>query len=87
VGSRRRRTSDAEIHARITRSGASLIDPRANPIIRHNHQTTTPSIHHAGGLAEDCTEEMLHAAFIPFGDIVEVTIPKDFKESEWPLGM
>ncbi len=30
---------------------------------------------------------MLHAAFIPFGDIVEVTIPKDFKESEWPLGM
>lgn len=35
-----------------------------------------------GGLAEDCTEEMLHAAFIPFGDIVEVTIPKDFKESE-----
>lgn len=38
--------------------------------------------HNTGGLAEDCTEEMLHAAFIPFGDIVEVTIPKDFKESK-----
>ena len=42
---------------------------------------STPSQPHTGGLAEDCTEEMLHAAFIPFGDIVEVTIPKDFKES------
>jgi len=41
-----------------------------------------PSLPSSGGLDEKCTEEMLHAAFIPFGDIVEVNIPKDFKESE-----
>ena len=27
------------------------------------------------------TEELLHAAFIPFGNIQEVQIPKDFKEN------
>ena len=35
-----------------------------------------------GGLDEAATEEIVHAAFIPFGDIVEVNIPRDFKESE-----
>jgi hypothetical protein len=44
------------------------------------------SLPSSGGLDEKCTEEMLHAAFIPFGDIVEVNIPKDFKESEWGSG-
>lgn len=40
---------------------------------------------YVGGLDEEATEEMVCAAFIPFGDIVEVNIPKDFKESEyWP---
>lgn len=37
-----------------------------------------------GGLDEEVTVEILHAAFIPFGDIVEVNIPKDFKESKHP---
>ena len=27
------------------------------------------------------TEELLHAAFIPFGNIQEVQIPRDFKEN------
>ena len=31
-----------------------------------------------GGLDATVTEEILHAAFIPFGDIREVSIPKDF---------
>jgi hypothetical protein len=56
----------------------SPITTTPNPTDQPINQSHT----HAGGLAEDCTEEMLHAAFIPFGDIVEVTIPKDFKESE-----
>lgn len=31
-----------------------------------------------GGLDENVTEEILYAAFVPFGDIKEVSIPKDF---------
>jgi peptidyl-prolyl isomerase E (cyclophilin E) len=33
---------------------------------------------YVGGLEENVTEEVLYAAFIPFGDIKEVQIPKDF---------
>ncbi|KAH8094968.1 peptidyl-prolyl cis-trans isomerase [Aureococcus anophagefferens] len=32
---------------------------------------------YVGGLTEEVTEEILHAAFIPFGELVEVNIPKD----------
>lgn len=34
-----------------------------------------------GGLAEEVDEKVLHAAFIPFGEIVDVQIPLDY-ESE-----
>lgn len=34
-----------------------------------------------GGLAEEVDEKILHAAFIPFGEIVDVQIPLDY-ESE-----
>lgn len=34
-----------------------------------------------GGLAEEVDEKMLSAAFIPFGDIVDIQIPLDY-ESE-----
>lgn len=30
---------------------------------------------YAGGLAEEVTEKLLHDAFIPFGDIVEIQMP------------
>uniref|UniRef100_I2CRH6 RRM domain-containing protein n=1 Tax=Nannochloropsis gaditana (strain CCMP526) TaxID=1093141 RepID=I2CRH6_NANGC len=50
------------------------MDPKPKP-------KADKSIVYVGGLDEQCTEEMLHAAFIPFGDIVEVNIPKDFKEN------
>lgn len=32
---------------------------------------------YVGGLADDVTEDTVHAAFVPFGDLVEVTIPRD----------
>jgi peptidyl-prolyl isomerase E (cyclophilin E) len=38
---------------------------------------------YVGGLEQSVTEEVLHAAFIPFGNIREVSIPKDFKESKY----
>ena len=37
---------------------------------------------YVGGLDQSVSEEMLHAAFVPFGNIREVSIAKDFKESE-----
>ena len=30
---------------------------------------------YVGGLSEEATEETLHAAFVPFGDVKEVNIP------------
>ena len=36
---------------------------------------------YVGGLAEEVDEKVLHAAFIPFGDIIDVQIPLDY-ESE-----
>lgn len=37
--------------------------------------------YYSGGLAEEVDEKILHAAFIPFGEIVDVQIPLDY-ESE-----
>jgi len=37
---------------------------------------------YVGGIEDSVTEELLHAAFIPFGNIIEVQIPKDFKEDK-----
>lgn len=33
---------------------------------------------YVGGLAEEVEEKVLHAAFIPFGDIVDISIPLDY---------
>jgi len=33
-------------------------------------------------LDEQVTEDVLHAAFIPFGDIKEVSIPLDYRENK-----
>lgn len=32
-----------------------------------------------GGLAEEVDEKVLHAAFIPFGDVVDIQIPLDYE--------
>ena len=32
----------------------------------------------AGGLAEEVDEKVLNAAFIPFGDILDIQLPLDF---------
>lgn len=33
----------------------------------------------SGGLAEEVDEKVLHAAFIPFGDITDIQIPLDYE--------
>lgn len=35
-----------------------------------------------GGLAEEVDDKMIHAAFIPFGDITDVNIPIDYETSK-----
>ena len=37
---------------------------------------------YAGGLGPEVTEDILFAAFVPFGPLRSVQIPKDFKESK-----
>ncbi|RKP08745.1 hypothetical protein THASP1DRAFT_15227, partial [Thamnocephalis sphaerospora] len=39
-----------------------------------------------GGLDDQVTKDMLHAAFLPFGDINDVDIPSDPKRSEGHRG-
>lgn len=34
---------------------------------------------YAGGLSDDVTEKLIHAAFIPFGDIVDIQMPVDYE--------
>lgn len=37
---------------------------------------------YVGGLSDEVTEKVLHAAFIPFGDISDITIPLDFNSQK-----
>lgn len=36
----------------------------------------------SGGLAEEVDEKVLHAAFIPFGDVTDIQIPLDYETGE-----
>lgn len=36
----------------------------------------------SGGLAEEVDEKVLHAAFIPFGDITDIQIPLDYETGD-----
>ena len=38
-----------------------------------------------GGLAEEVDEKVLHAACIPFGDILDIQIPLDYETGTNPL--
>ncbi|XP_055512342.1 peptidyl-prolyl cis-trans isomerase E isoform X2 [Leucoraja erinacea] len=39
----------------------------------------TKRVLYVGGLAEEVDEKVLHAAFIPFGDIMDIQIPLDYE--------
>ncbi|NWY53065.1 PPIE isomerase, partial [Chionis minor] len=41
----------------------------------------------AGGLAEEVDEKVLHAAFIPFGDITDIQIPLDYETVLFPSAL
>ncbi|XP_060062738.1 peptidyl-prolyl cis-trans isomerase E-like isoform X2 [Ylistrum balloti] len=41
--------------------------------------TNSKRIVYVGGLAEEVDEKILHAAFIPFGDITDIQIPLDYE--------
>lgn len=37
---------------------------------------------YVGGIDDSVTEEVLHAAFIPFGELKSIQIPRDYKENK-----
>lgn len=37
---------------------------------------------YVGGLADEVDEKVLHAAFIPFGDIADISIPLDYSSQK-----
>ncbi|XP_065183173.1 uncharacterized protein LOC135814048 [Sycon ciliatum] len=41
--------------------------------------SNTKRIVYVGGLAEEVDEKLLHAAFIPFGEVVDINIPLDYE--------
>jgi len=43
---------------------------------------TTKKIIYIGGIAEEVDDKILHAAFIPFGDITDIQIPIDYETSK-----
>ncbi|EFB12899.1 hypothetical protein PANDA_022213 [Ailuropoda melanoleuca] len=53
-----------------------LLRPR--PAVRSPHGSQG-GFEHAGGLAEEVDDKVLHAAFIPFGDITDIQIPLDYE--------
>ena len=43
---------------------------------------TNKRVVYVGGLADEVTEKIIHGAFIPFGDIVDITIPLDYSSQK-----
>lgn len=41
------------------------------------------NILYVGGIDDNVTEEILHAAFIPFGELKTIQIPKNFAASKF----
>jgi peptidyl-prolyl isomerase E (cyclophilin E) len=41
----------------------------------HNKKRTL----YVGGFGEEVNEKLLHAAFIPFGEIVDISLPMDYE--------
>ena len=40
------------------------------------------NLHVSGGLSEEVDEKILHAAFIPFGDLIDINIPLDYESGK-----
>jgi peptidyl-prolyl isomerase E (cyclophilin E) len=38
---------------------------------------------YVGGIDDTVSEDVLHAAFIPFGELKSIQIPKDYKQSKY----
>jgi peptidyl-prolyl isomerase E (cyclophilin E) len=47
-----------------------------------NITITRKNILYVGGLHDTVTEDILHAAFIPFGDLKSIQMPRDFTTSK-----
>ena len=71
----KRRDRDAAAHSRRPALVASITRERATGIVQAMPPQQDKRVLYVGGLSEEATEETLHAAFVPFGDVKEVNIP------------
>lgn len=63
---------------RLCAQEPARVDPRSSRPAARERLTSSRSFHsRAGGLEEQVTTAILHAAFIPFGPIKDVDIPMD----------
>ena len=63
---------------RLCAQEPARVDPRSSRPAARQRLTSSRSFHsRAGGLEEQVTTAILHAAFIPFGPIKDVDIPMD----------
>nr|CAD7449172.1 unnamed protein product [Timema bartmani] len=53
--------------------------PVISILVQHESDTLDHAATETGGLAEEVDEKVLHAAFIPFGDIMDIQIPLDYE--------
>ena len=47
----------------------------------YDSRSVTTLTNDSGGVADEVTEEILRAAFVPFGEVLEVMIPMDYQNS------
>lgn len=50
----------------------------AHKIMSDNNKRTV----YVGGLADEVNEQLVHDAFIPFGDLVEIQMPVDYESQK-----
>lgn len=58
---------------------------KRDPTINYLKMAKARNLLYVGGLEDEVTNDILFAAFIPFGAIRSVDIPRDFKESMFSL--
>ena len=75
---------DPEIISKHITSDIIIINKLKSPYrLANNKMSRKNTIIYVGGLEAQVTEEILHSAFIPFGELKSVQIPKDYAESNY----
>ena len=74
-------TTDIFASCRVSKPGETGLHPHCNSSYQKSKMANKRMVY-VGGLAEEVDEKILHAAFIPFGDITDVQIPMDYSSQK-----